>query len=268
MQFRSKYTADSAKYTEGGKDFYAIAMDYTTVKVELYSDVLLAVAKPVPGVKTNTEDSDFFVLENDKRLFHDTASNSPGANFVIWGGPSDSWNISWVNLPTVTRQPNKAIVYIDDATLTVDIDGFADSSDGKTATTLTAVTSPIALREGNTNRFFDNINDAVAAASDNAVIEIRVPGTYVIENADKITKKLTIEAEVAKKADVIVKSDVPVANNDNLNLDGVTVDAPPPPPANPYGVPSTADNSNMPLWSVLFIAFAAVALLTGKKRRA
>lgn len=38
--------------------------------------------------------------------------------------------------------------------------------------------------------------------------------------------------------------------------------------ANPYGVPSTADNSNMPLWAVLFIGFAAVALLTGKKRRA
>lgn len=37
---------------------------------------------------------------------------------------------------------------------------------------------------------------------------------------------------------------------------------------NPYGVPSTADNSNMPLWAVLFIGFAAVALLTGKKRRA
>ena len=38
--------------------------------------------------------------------------------------------------------------------------------------------------------------------------------------------------------------------------------------ANPYGVPSTADNSNMPLWTILFVGFAAVALLTGKKRRA
>lgn len=37
---------------------------------------------------------------------------------------------------------------------------------------------------------------------------------------------------------------------------------------NPYEIPSTADNSNMPLWAVLFIGFAAVALLTGKKRRA
>lgn len=46
----------------------------------------------------------------------------------------------------------------------------------------------------------------------------------------------------------------------------VTVDGGP--VANPYGVPSTADNSNMPLWAVLFIGFAAVALLTGKKRRA
>ena len=40
------------------------------------------------------------------------------------------------------------------------------------------------------------------------------------------------------------------------------------PVPNRYNVPSTADNSNMPLWAVLFIGFAAVALLTGKKRRA
>jgi len=39
-------------------------------------------------------------------------------------------------------------------------------------------------------------------------------------------------------------------------------------PKRPVPVPATADNSNMPLWGALFIAFAAVALLTGKKRRA
>ena len=31
-------------------------------------------------------------------------------------------------------------------------------------------------------------------------------------------------------------------------------------------VPLTADMSNMPLWSALFIGFAALALLTGKKK--
>lgn len=41
------------------------------------------------------------------------------------------------------------------------------------------------------------------------------------------------------------------------------IPTPPPPP-----VPATADNSNMPLWGLLFIGFAAVAVLTGKKRRA
>lgn len=39
---------------------------------------------------------------------------------------------------------------------------------------------------------------------------------------------------------------------------------PPPPPP----VPMTADNSNMPLWGVLFIGFAAVAVLTAKKKKA
>ena len=33
-------------------------------------------------------------------------------------------------------------------------------------------------------------------------------------------------------------------------------------------VPATADNSNMPLWSLLFIGFAAVAVLTAKKKKA
>lgn len=33
-------------------------------------------------------------------------------------------------------------------------------------------------------------------------------------------------------------------------------------------VPATGDNSNMPLWTGLFIAFAAVALASGKRRRA
>ena len=33
-------------------------------------------------------------------------------------------------------------------------------------------------------------------------------------------------------------------------------------------VPATADNSNMTLWSLLFVAFAAVAVLTAKKRKA
>lgn len=36
----------------------------------------------------------------------------------------------------------------------------------------------------------------------------------------------------------------------------------------PPSVPATADNSNMPLWAGLFLAFAAVAMLTAKKRRA
>lgn len=38
--------------------------------------------------------------------------------------------------------------------------------------------------------------------------------------------------------------------------------------SNPYSVPSTADNSNVALWSLLFVAFAAVAVLTAKKRKA
>ena len=33
-------------------------------------------------------------------------------------------------------------------------------------------------------------------------------------------------------------------------------------------VPMTADNSNMPLWGILFIGFAAVAVLTAKKKKA
>ena len=36
----------------------------------------------------------------------------------------------------------------------------------------------------------------------------------------------------------------------------------------PTAVPATADNSNMPLWSLLFIGFAAVAVLTAKKKKA
>ena len=40
------------------------------------------------------------------------------------------------------------------------------------------------------------------------------------------------------------------------------------PVSNRYNVPSTADNSNVPLWAVLFLGFAAVAVVTaGKKRR-
>ena len=36
--------------------------------------------------------------------------------------------------------------------------------------------------------------------------------------------------------------------------------------SNPYSVPATADNSNMPLWSALFIVFAAAAIVTRKKK--
>lgn len=36
--------------------------------------------------------------------------------------------------------------------------------------------------------------------------------------------------------------------------------------SNPYSVPATADNSNMPLWGALFISFAALAMLTRKKK--
>ena len=43
-----------------------------------------------------------------------------------------------------------------------------------------------------------------------------------------------------------------------------TIPTPPPPPP----VPATADNSNMPLWGILFIGFAAVAVLTAKKKKA
>lgn len=48
----------------------------------------------------------------------------------------------------------------------------------------------------------------------------------------------------------------------------ITTSNPAPAVSNTYAVPATADNSNMPLWGLLFIGFAAVAVLTGKKRRA
>lgn len=54
----------------------------------------------------------------------------------------------------------------------------------------------------------------------------------------------------------------------NLNSQEVTITPPPKTVSNPYSVPSTADNSNMPLWTILFVGFAAVALLTGKKKKA
>lgn len=38
--------------------------------------------------------------------------------------------------------------------------------------------------------------------------------------------------------------------------------------ANPYSVPATGDNSNVPLWALLFVLFAAVAVVTGRKRKA
>ena len=44
-----------------------------------------------------------------------------------------------------------------------------------------------------------------------------------------------------------------------LNVDGGAVVT---------SVPATADNSNMTLWSLLFVAFAAVAVITAKKRKA
>ena len=36
--------------------------------------------------------------------------------------------------------------------------------------------------------------------------------------------------------------------------------------SNPYSVPATGDMSNMPLWGALFISFAALAMLTRKKK--
>ena len=36
--------------------------------------------------------------------------------------------------------------------------------------------------------------------------------------------------------------------------------------SNPYAIPATGDMSNMPLWAVLFLGFAAVAVLTRKKK--
>lgn len=43
---------------------------------------------------------------------------------------------------------------------------------------------------------------------------------------------------------------------------------PKPAASNPYSVPATADNSNVALWSMLFVAFAVVAVITAKKRKA
>ena len=59
----------------------------------------------------------------------------------------------------------------------------------------------------------------------------------------------------------------PVNPNPNPNPGG-NGGAAKPAASNPYSIPATADNSNMTLWSLLFVAFAAVAVITAKKRKA
>ena len=59
-----------------------------------------------------------------------------------------------------------------------------------------------------------------------------------------------------------------VVNKDGKQIYPELPEPTPTPIPNPYGVPATADNSQMGLWCVLFAALAVTAILTRKKRSA
>lgn len=249
ITFRSQYSDGS------------IAKDYTTVRIELFSGTTyLGVVKPQLGNKDNNNDSDFHSPDG-KLLKMDTNNYyTPTANFVIWGTVSDSWSAEWATLPTDTLLPDSAVVYVDGESASLSFNTIG-ASNGKSTGDLVALTAPVAVRDGNGNRFYNSLEEAVAAANDGATIELRDKKTYTLPKTDK---KLTIKAAGgASEADVTVKADFPVANMSNLNLNGVTVEAPA-----PVYVPATADNSQMGLWCVLFAALAVTAMLTRKKRSA
>lgn len=150
-----------------------------------------------------------------------TANKSLTVNIVFAGKASSSWNTVWNEFVTDLVLPDSVVITANGYTETF---GLKNQSN-KVPTLVTS--KPVYLSEnGTVIGFYDTIDEAIEAASDGATIEIRKEGTYVLPETDK---SLTIKTRGISKDKVTIKSDVPVADKGNLNLDGVTVDAPPPP---------------------------------------
>ena len=121
------------------------------------------------------------------------------------------------------------------------------------------------------NGGFTMSGGSVEATNGNGVVN---NGYFTMEGGSVEAAKVGVSNEGNGNftmTDGFVKGDEVSVKDNGANqsqLNGGTVYVYTPPVANPYNVPSTADNSNMPLWSVLFIAFAAIAIISGKKRRA
>ena len=136
------------------------------------------------------------------------------------------------------------------------------------------VSEPVVVSENVTIMLKDDVFDgALSLASGNgslfklekdAVVTVKSPNDTIGSDKDLAKMREMLPKEYCvSRGSIIIKAS-------HTLTDGTTCDVCQQPVAKPASalVPATADNRNMPLWAGLFIAFAAVAMLTAKKRRA
>ena len=174
-------------------------------------------------------------LDSDDEIY--LSADDPNADGYIsghyegWGG-SGYDDTAWINIPSFVtpKTPVKII-------------------EGKSFKVLATVKE--VLREAGMDGLADNfdVTCAMIAGFKSFDCGIYLTPAFLARNPNM---KITIALNISSPD-----------GSEHYTVASATIAPPPPPP-----VPATADNSNMPLWGTLFLAFAAVAVLTGKKRRA